>query len=111
MKTNNFQFDLLAQNQSQKELTINNNIYIMDLLLNTYVKSIKFSSPGDLKVTRYLYIVGDDAKGLWQGKENHIAYQRNKVWQFIKPQIGMLFYVYDEGRFYAYTENGWEKAL
>ena len=103
-------FFKLSQNQSQKEIIINENFVLLDKLFNKYIKSIKLSSPPLEEVQHYLYIVGQDAKNEWSGQENKIAYYRDG-WQFIEPGAGAFFYVYEEKAFYGFNGNNWEKLI
>ncbi len=108
MKTENFNFFLLSQNQSQKEATINENLKSLDSLLNRYIRSIRLSSPPEENI-EHLYIVGANASNEWEGKENNIVYYHQKTWKFIKPKMGMLFFIYDEKAFYGFNGIKWEK--
>lgn len=102
-------FRLLAQNQSQKELIINENFMLLDKLINSVVKSRKLSFPPENNVDfNYLYIVAQDAKGDWSGQENKIAYYQG-AWHFIEPRIGMFFFIKEEKNFFSYNGNTWEK--
>jgi hypothetical protein len=80
----------LTESQESKELTVNENMYLLDALLqgvagqqNTPPGS---PNPGDA------YIVTATATGAWANQENRIAYYFNGGWSFLIPSNGLALF-------------------
>ena len=86
---------MLYQNQSMKELAINESLNKIDFLINRAVVDIVATLPttpseGDL------YILKDDS----------IALYLNNKWEVFKPKKQMMFYVLSK-KSWAVYDNGW----
>lgn len=110
-RTNNFSLPLIYQNQSQKEILINESLTIIDSILAKGAISIT-STPPSLPNNGDLYIVGASATGAWVGKDDQIAYYVTEWgWQFYQPQEGYTIRVIADEKLYSYTATGWELTL
>ncbi len=105
----NLGFDLLEQSQSQKEVTVNEALIVIDALLNSGVKDKDLSSPPSSPNNGDMYIVGTSATGDWTGKEGQIAWYY-QAWRFIIPNEGFVIWVNDEDALYAYDGSSWVEA-
>lgn len=90
MPTPNLKLQTLTESQESKELTVNENMYLLDALLqgvagqqNTPPGS---PNPGDA------YIVTATATGAWANQENRIAYYFNGGWSFLIPSNGLTLF-------------------
>lgn len=54
------------------------------------------------------YIVGLNATGDWETQDNNIAYYDTE-WLFDSPSVAWFTYVIDEGFFYRFVDNEWER--
>jgi len=104
--TNNLLINLIAQSQSQKEITINEGFAALEALQNRGVTTRSLSTPPGSPAEGASYIVKATATGAWTGKENQVAYYNNG-WQFIVPNQGLLIWVNDEGKIYYYSGSVW----
>lgn len=104
--TTNLKLPLLVPNQSQKEITHNEAIIIIDNILQNGVIDKDLKSPPLQPNSNDLYIVGSPATGEWLGKEYNLAFFDNG-WRFISPREGFTFWVNDENCLYSFDGNSW----
>lgn len=100
---------LVEQNQSQKEVTVNEALVVMDAILNTGVIDKDLATPPGSPTAGDVYIVAASGTGDWSGNDGKIAYY-NQLWKFITPREGMVFWVNDENRLYSYDGAAWVTA-
>jgi len=97
-------------NQSQKEVTHNESLQIIDGVLHGVFLDRGLSappvliSPGDDGKT---YLVLATGTGAWAGRDGNIAYFRSSGWTFIVPEKGMRFWIEDEDIFVLYNGTEW----
>ncbi len=106
--TNNLKLPLLVPNQSQKEITHNEALVILDNLINNGVIDKDLTTPPSSPNQNDLYIVGIGANGEWEGKDSQLAYFDNG-WKFSEPKTGTKYYVIDESAIYIFTNTYWKK--
>jgi len=104
--TNNLSITLVEQSQSQKEVTVNAALILIDALLNTGIIDKDLTAPPGSPTNGSLYIVASGATGAWAGKDNQIAWF-NQIWNFIVPTEGLTFWVRDEDKLYSYSGTAW----
>jgi hypothetical protein len=109
IKTQHLSLPLLAANQAQKELSINEALVIIDALLNNYASKININNPPANVVNGELYIIGDAPTGEWKNKVNYLAYFFNG-WRFIKPNPGLDIWVSEENSLYRFIDNKWQPS-
>jgi hypothetical protein len=85
-KTVNAELTYLESNQYNAELTINNNLKILDVLSNIVVINSTTTTP-PTGVNGNAYIVGSGATGAWATRDKDIAYYYDG-WLFLEPKIG-----------------------
>ncbi len=112
--TPNIGFPLLDQAQAQKEVTVNESLVILDVLLGGVVSRTETVPPGS-PAAGDGYIVDAPATGVWSGHEDDIAYYFGGVWNFLPPEVGAghQVWVEDESLFVQYgagSPSGWEPA-
>jgi hypothetical protein len=105
-QTNNLKIDLIAQNQAQKEVTINEAIYALEALQNRGVIDKDLATPPSTPADGDTYIVAASPTGAWAGKAKNIAYY-NQIWRFIAPNEGLTIWVNDEDKLYTYNGTNW----
>jgi hypothetical protein len=109
-KTENLLLPLLAQNQAQKEIIVNEALVTIDALLNCGVKLMDITKPVDEPQNGELYIIGDNAEGEWKGKEKQLAYYY-QGWRFIKPNEGLTLWVIPQQAPFTYNGKEWISNL
>ncbi|PIR33972.1 MAG: hypothetical protein COV36_01775 [Alphaproteobacteria bacterium CG11_big_fil_rev_8_21_14_0_20_44_7] len=104
--SNNLGVTLLEQSQAQKEVTINEAIYVLEALQNRGVVDKDLATPPVSPSAGDAYIVAASATDDWAGHEDEIAYY-NQSWQFIVPNEGLALWMNDEDKLYVYDGASW----
>lgn len=91
-QTDLLKFDLLEAAQSQKHVTVNDNMVAIDHLLHLDVKQVFLSTPPGSPSGGDRYVVGGSATGAWAGKDYKIAAYIDGMWRFYDPRPGMSAY-------------------
>lgn len=107
-ETTNLKLPLLVPNQSQKEITHNEALVILDNLVNNGVKDKDLTIPPENPSQNDLYIVGVGASGEWEGKDNQLAFYDNG-WRFCQAKQGTKYWVIDENCIYVFNITTWTK--
>lgn len=107
-ETTNLKLPLLIPNQSQKEITHNEALIIIDNLMNNGVKDKDLTTPPENPSQNDLYIVGVGASGEWEGKDNQLAFYDNG-WRFCQARQGTKYWVIDENCIYVFNMTSWSK--
>ena len=107
-ETTNLKLPLLVPNQSQKEITHNEALVILDNLVNNGVKDKDLTTPPKNPSQNDLYIVGVGATGEWVGKDNQLAFYDNG-WRFCQARQGTKYWVIDENCIYVFNMTSWSK--
>lgn len=107
-ETTNLKLPLLVPNQSQKEITHNEALVILDNLVNNGVKDKDLTTPPENPSQNDLYIVGVGAIGEWEGKDNQLAFYDNG-WRFCQARQGTKYWVIDENCIYVFNMTSWSK--
>lgn len=108
--TDHLGITLVEQSQSQKEVTVNAALAMLDAILNTGIIDKDLTTPPVSPVSGSLYIVASGATGAWAGKDNQIAWF-NQTWRFIAPSEGLTFWVRDEDKLYSWNSTAWVSTL
>ena len=108
--TTNLKMPLLVSNQSQKEITHNEALIIIDNILQNGVIDKDLTTPPSNPNSNDIYIVGTNATSAWSGKDNQLAFYDNG-WRFIEAREGFTFWVNDENKLYSFDGSNWIKTL
>ena len=108
--TTNLKLPLLIPNQSQKEITHNEALIIIDNILQNGVIDKDLTTPPTEPNNNDIYIVGNNATGDWENKDKQIAFYDNG-WRFIEPREGFIFWVNDEDKLYTYNSTNWTETV
>ncbi len=107
--TTNLSIGLVAQNQSQKEVTVNTAIMTIDAILNRGAIDKDLNTPPGSPTDGDLYIVGGSPTGGWSSNALDLAYYQT-TWKFINPNEGMALWVNDENVVYTFDGTAWIAA-
>lgn len=108
--TDHLGITLVEQSQSQKEVTVNTALVMLDAMLNAGIIDKDLAAPPGSPANGALYIVASGATGAWAGKDNQIAWY-NLTWKFIVPAEGLTFWVRDEDKLYSWNGTAWVSTL
>jgi hypothetical protein len=99
---------MLFAGQSQKEITVNEALTIIDFLLSGTVEGVR-SDPPIVPQVGQAWIVEAGASGAFTGHEHQIAGWTEGGWRFIYPIEGMRTFDRTIGAFRHYS-SGWSYA-
>ena len=95
----------VVANQSQKEVTINENLNVLDMLVQASAKGMQNAPPEQPKEGE-TYIVGTEPTGAWAGKAQYMAGSFAGAWLLIPPRNGWRVWM-DEGKSMRYQGGSW----
>lgn len=99
----------IVASQAQKEVSHNEALNILDVLVQPVVLDLDFTPPGSPAQGDTYIISGGAATGAWVGFETYIAAYYD-TWIFIEPKEGWVFTNLDDGKEYRFNGTGWEEA-
>lgn len=103
----NLSLPYLLASQSQKHVTINEALNIIDGVLMLCVKSRNLASPPSSPNDADRYIIGANASQAWASKSGQIAVYQNLGWAFMNPKPGFIAFCEDEEIFLSYNNQAW----
>ncbi|HWK35574.1 DUF2793 domain-containing protein [Sphingomonas sp.] len=99
---------LLAPGQIQKEMTHNEALAALDLIVHPMVAAAGVDTPPAAPAQGACWLVGDAPTGAWDGHAGEIAGWTLAGWRFVVPRRGMTIWVEDPGIHARYGDAGWE---
>lgn len=107
--TLNFQLPLLATNQAQKTVVVNQGLTAIDSLLQLNVLDVGTNTAPSSPSDQDKHIVGTAPTGVWAGQANAVAvYQANGTqWTFYTPKTGWVAYDAGNNTLYAFAGGAW----
>lgn len=104
-----FLLPFISVGQSQKEVTHNQAIAMIDILLSKAVTSVLATPPGSPANGQAHIVAASATTGVFVGKENNIAYYLTDAaaWQFIAPTTGLELMVTSTVVKYRWTGSAW----
>ncbi|MBD8875446.1 DUF2793 domain-containing protein [Roseibium polysiphoniae] len=97
----------IAASQSQKHVTHNEALGVLDALVQLSVLSQSQPSAPGSPADGDRYIVPTEATGDFAGQDGAIASHREGTWSFFAPQAGWRAYVADEGGCAVFNGTSW----
>ena len=101
----------IAPHQAQKQVTYNEAIRALDVLVQPAVKSRTTATPPGSPATGDTYIVAPSATGAWAGKDGKIATFADGAWNFRTPADGWLAYVNDTAQIAICQSGAWSALV
>lgn len=98
---------LLAAGQAQKEMTVNEALARVDLLLQASVAAIGLDTPPAAPVPGDVWVVGDAPTGAWAGQANALAGYTADGWRFVGPREGLSVWSEADGVAALFAGGGW----
>lgn len=89
-------FPFILTAQAQKEITHNESLNLLDVLVQPAVESRSLSAPPATPQAGGLWIVASGASDAWTGQDGNIAYRRGADWSFHAPFDGLQVWIRDE---------------
>lgn len=104
-RTRKLELKYIVANQSQKEVTINEDLNLLDMLVQATAKGV-LNTPPENPAEGDMYIIGDAPTGTWEGKAKHLAGFFAGVWLIVAPRAGWRVWL-EEGRAMRYQGDRW----
>lgn len=104
-----FGLPLLAAGQAQKEVTHNEALALLDLLVQPVVEAVGVDVPPAAPVEGQAWIVGDAPEGLWRRHPGALAGWMTGGWRFVAPREGVQVRTI-EGMLAVRRGDGWQRG-
>lgn len=104
--TNRVKLPYILQSQSQKEVTHNSGLDLIDALLQAAMVSVGVNTPPASPVAGDSYILGSTPTGAWAGQAKALAFYTTG-WNFITPWEGLTVWANDVNTLYTYDGTNW----
>ena len=104
--TNRVKLPYILQSQSQKEVTHNSGLDLIDALLQAAMVSVGVNTPPASPVAGDSYILGSTPTGAWAGQAKALAFYTTG-WNFIAPWEGLTVWANDVNTLYTYDGTNW----
>lgn len=106
--TPNLVFPLLAAAQSQKHVTVNDGLMMLDSLVQLSVLSKTTTAPPGSPATGDRYIVPAGATGAWSGHTNKVAAYVDGAWKMFTSKAGWQAWCTGDNKLYVYSGTTWD---
>lgn len=104
--TNRVKLPYILQSQSQKEVTHNSGLDLIDSLLQAACVSVSVNTPPGSPVAGDCYVVGTSPTGAWAGQAKAVAFYTTG-WNFIVPWEGLTVWANDTNILNTYDGSAW----
>lgn len=104
--TNRAKLPYVLQSQSQKEVTHNASLDLIDALLQAACVSVSVNTPPGSPAVGDCYVVGTAPTGTWVGQAKAVAFYTTG-WNFIVPWEGLTVWANDANALYTYDGAAW----
>ena len=108
--TPRFGLPLLAPGQAAKELTHNEALSLLDLLVQPVVQGTGTVTPPPAPLVGQGWIVGADATGAWRGQAGRLAGWTAGGWRFVDPVEGLVVWDVSQAIPIAYRGGLWQES-
>lgn len=98
---------LLRAGQAQKEMSHNEALALIDLLMQPQIVAIGVNAPPTAPLAGQCWIVGTSPTGVWTGRAGQLAGWTEGGWRFVTPGEGMAFWLSEQAGFVRYSGGGW----
>jgi hypothetical protein len=104
--TNRVKLPYILQSQSQKEVTHNSGLDLIDALLQAACITVSLNTPPGSPVAGDCYVVGAAPTGAWAGQAKTVAFYTTG-WNFIVPWEGLTVWANDANTLNTYDGTNW----
>lgn len=111
MPTTNLSLPLLAADQAQKHVTVNEALLVLDSLVFLALLDRSLSAPPGSPAEGARYLVAASPSGAWAGHAGDIAVFQDGVWVFLAPRVGWRAVVLDEGAEILFDGTWWRPVV
>ncbi len=108
--TSRFALPLLAAGQADKELTHNEALACLDILLQPVVQAVGLTVPPPSPLPGQCWIVGPDATDAWARRAGDLAGWTDGGWRFILPREGLCAWDVSRAIPIVYRDGLWQES-
>ncbi|PWR22759.1 DUF2793 domain-containing protein [Zavarzinia aquatilis] len=108
MPTPRLALPYIVQSQAQKEVTHNEALNLLDIVVQTAVLDRHRTEPPASPAAGQRHLVATGATGAWSGQDGSIAAWIGTAWLFVGPWPGFQAYIVGEGRSLTWDGTAWE---
>lgn len=110
-ETSRIGLPMLAAGQAQKEVTHNEALLRLDMLVHAGVEAMPLTTPPSNPVAGQCWIVGTGATNQWQGRDKAVAQWTESGWRFIEAFDGLSAWCRPTRRLLRFSQNQWSDVL
>ncbi|MFM6853487.1 MAG: DUF2793 domain-containing protein [Sphingopyxis sp.] len=107
LRSARFQFPFLAAGQSQKEMTHNEALALLDAAVAPAAQAAGQNTPPATPTTGQAWLVGAVPTGLWAGHAQHLAIWTAGGWRFVDMPAGAMVAVGGGAQRWVRVASGW----
>ena len=104
--TNRVLLPYILQSQSQKEVTHNSGLDLIDALLQAACVSVGTNTPPGSPVAGDCYVIGSTPTGVWAGQASKFTFYTTG-WNFVAPWEGLTAWAKDTNTLMTYDGTNW----
>lgn len=109
--TARLQLPLLSTGQAQKEVTLNEALQNIDVLMCGAVEEGPRQNPPVLPALGSCYVTGSSPTGEWTGKPGYIAAFTSGGWRLYPPTDGVELFNKAGAEWISYRDGAWEQGI
>lgn len=106
MLTPRIKLPLVAAQQAQKHVTVNEALLRLDAFAGLTAIDV-MATPPEAPAGDGLWIVGTDPAGAWSGRQSQLARLDMGAWDFIEPLEGQLLYLTTRRQWWSHQAGTW----
>lgn len=106
-ETTHLQLPYILAAQSQKHVTHNEALRVLDVVVQLSVVDKDLATPPASPLEGTRYIVGSSPSGAWSGHGGKVAAWQDGAWAIYAPVTGWSAWVDDESQTYIYSGSAW----
>lgn len=97
----------IVQSQSQKEVTHNDGLNLLDMMVQAVVLEVELDTPPASPTLGDCYVIGNSPTGDWTTHADELCQAITGGWRFISPFEGLLVYNLSDDLGYRYDGSSW----
>ena len=101
---------LLVAGQGQKDVTHNEALVMLDMLVQPVVQSAGVAAPPEVAAEGMCWLVPQGASGVWANRAGAVACWTAGGWRFAEASEGWTVWVADEGLAMRHREGAWRQV-
>ncbi len=105
--TSRLALPMLASGQARKEITHNEALLLLDLLVHGAVSGIDQAAPPATPGVGQCWVLSAAPEGDWAGHGRELAGWTEGGWRFVQPREGMRLWVGDGAGFVQFSNGEW----